>query len=114
MVDWFTGGRMGRGECWSFTRLESCNKVYVGDELVYWEPLVLDNNNKGHGGNGHSNDGDDGEGVGARMGPWCCVASVVVIGSKLVQVQERIHSGQVSQVARGRGRTDLGKSSELI
>ncbi|CAM9504735.1 unnamed protein product [Phaeothamnion confervicola] len=42
LVDGMTSGRMKRGEAWAFRRFESRNTVYVGGELVFHDPVVLE------------------------------------------------------------------------
>src|SRR5258706_6192134 len=42
LVDWFSAGRVARGERWAFRRFESRNKVFVDGEPVFIDSLLLD------------------------------------------------------------------------
>lgn len=79
LVDWYTSGRMGRGESWAFERLASETRIYLGEELLLWEPLVLQ--------------GDDDD-VAARMGPYECFCLVVLVGPRLTEVVQQISETQ--------------------
>jgi len=90
LVDWYTSGRMGRGESWAFERLASETRIYLGEELLLWEPLVLQ--------------GDDDDeaasaslsslSLAARMGPYACFCLVVLVGPRLTEVVQQIAETQ--------------------
>ncbi|KAG8842810.1 hypothetical protein FRB91_003909 [Serendipita sp. 411] len=42
LLDWFTSGRMSRGEEWQFDRYRSVNEVWIGDRQVACDALLLD------------------------------------------------------------------------
>lgn len=93
LVDWYTSGRMGRGESWAFERLASETKIFVDDELLLWEPLVLQ---------GDIDDDGDGNGrstasslsLAARMGPYECFCLVVLVGPRLTELVQQIADTQ--------------------
>lgn len=41
LVDWFSAGRVARGERWKFARLENRNEVFVGGQRVFLDSLLL-------------------------------------------------------------------------
>jgi urease accessory protein len=67
LLDWFCSGRAARDERWSFTRLQSHNEVFLGQERLLLDSLLLD---QAHGPLGGP----------ARMGRFNCVSLLVVIG----------------------------------
>ena len=41
LVDWFTAGRVARGERWEFTQFQSRNEVFYSDERIFLDSLLL-------------------------------------------------------------------------
>jgi urease accessory protein len=73
-VDWFSAGRVARGERWSFRRLESRNEISIGTESVFRDSLLL----------------DPALAAGSPpMGRYNCVALVVMVGGLLTEMAER-------------------------
>jgi urease accessory protein len=67
LLDWFCSGRAARCERWSFTRLQSRNEVFLGQERLLLDSLLLD---QAHG----PLDGTN------RMGRFNCLALLVITG----------------------------------
>lgn len=42
LLDWFTSGRMSRGEEWQFDRYRSANEIWIGNERVASDVLLLE------------------------------------------------------------------------
>jgi len=70
LVDWYCSGRAARGELWDFASLRSRNEIFVGEERVLLDSLLLDASS-GHLRGTH------------RLGRFNCLALVVVIGDAL-------------------------------
>lgn len=45
LLDWFSSGRVARGERWQFSRFQSRNEVFVSGERVFLDSLLLDASN---------------------------------------------------------------------
>jgi urease accessory protein len=84
LVDWFCSGRVARGERWAFTRLQSCNELFVNGERVLVDSLLLD----------PSDSPLDGA---HRLGRFNCMAVIVVIGSALAEQAARLLAGVIHQ-----------------
>jgi urease accessory protein len=70
MLDWFCSGRAARRERWNFSRLQSRNEIFVGEERLLVDSLLLD-----------QTDGPlEGE---HRMGRFNCLAVIVITGAAL-------------------------------
>ena len=67
VVDWFSSGRVARGERWAFNRYESRNEIFVGDRRVALDALVLD-------------EADGPLAAPQRMGRMNCLATVYMLG----------------------------------
>lgn len=77
LVDWFTSGRTARGERWAFNRFQSRNDIFLGDERVVVDSLLLD-------------PAEDAPGDSHRMGRFNCLALVVLIGPALGEASARL------------------------
>ena len=42
LVDWFTSGRAARGERWAFHHFKSRNDVFLSDERIFMDSILLD------------------------------------------------------------------------
>jgi urease accessory protein len=73
LLDWFCSGRAARSERWSFTRLQSRNEVFLDNERLLLDSLLLD----------QSNGRLDGP---SRMGRFNCVALLFLTGPMLAGV----------------------------
>jgi urease accessory protein len=74
LVDWFSAGRVARGERWSFRRFESRTEISFGTESVFRDSLLL----------------DPAFAAGSPpMGRYNCVALVVMVGGLLTEIAER-------------------------
>jgi urease accessory protein len=77
LLDWFCSGRAARRERWSFTRLRSRNEVFLGQERLLLDSLLLD---QAHG-------PLDGPG---RMGRFNCLALLVLAGPMVADAAARM------------------------
>jgi urease accessory protein len=41
LLDWYTAGRMARGECWEFSKYHSSNRIFLGDKQVFCDTVNL-------------------------------------------------------------------------
>ncbi|XP_066297696.1 uncharacterized protein [Branchiostoma lanceolatum] len=41
LLDWYTSGRMARGECWEFQSYHSINSIYLDNRLVFRDVVCL-------------------------------------------------------------------------
>ena len=115
MVDWYSSGRMGRGESWVFDRLASETRVHIDGELLLWEPLILEGDftvwreskgassgSAGADGNGNGNGNGGGGGgrkksetsLAARMGPYECFALLIIVGPRFETIVQQIAETQ--------------------
>ncbi len=76
LLDWFCSGRVARGERWSFTKLQSRNEVFLGQERLLLDSLLLDQT---HG----PLDAP------SRMGRFNCLALLVLVGPMLADAAAR-------------------------
>lgn len=109
LVDWLCSGRAARGERWAFHRFQSRNEVFIDEERVLLDSLLLDSADVAVGGphpvtepKGTSEEtplpfgrgeGEDSAGASAafvnsmalshRMGRYNCLALVLIIGDLL-------------------------------
>ena len=89
LVDWFCSGRAARGERWTFTCLQSRNEIFLGDERILLDSLLLDSA-QGPLRSAH------------RMGRFNCMALLVVIGDSLASQAAQILANAAAQpVAAG-------------
>jgi urease accessory protein len=77
LLDWFCSGRSARRERWAFDRMQSRNEVFLGQERLLTDALLLD---QAHGPLGDSN----------RMGRFNCLALLVVAGPMVADAAARM------------------------
>lgn len=77
LVDWICGGRCARGERWAFTRFQSRNEIYIGQQRLLIDSLLLE-----------PADGPLNEPH--RLGRFNCLALVVIIGQPLQEAASRL------------------------
>ena len=70
LVDWFSSGRAARGERWAFGKFQSRNEVFINDERVFLDSLLLEQNDSALAGP-------------HRMGRFNCLAMLLLIGEPL-------------------------------
>lgn len=88
-VDWLTGGRLARGECWDFARVTTRLEIIREDRPLLLESLVLD-----------PRDGPLDSPM--RMGDYRCLAIVVVLGPSLAeQAQQTLETVDQSSEETG-------------
>lgn len=93
---------MGRGESWAFARLASETRIHLGEELLLWEPLVLEEGRDGNDGGGgkegasssSSSSSSSSLSLAARMGPYHCFCLVVLVGPRLAETVQQINETQ--------------------
>jgi urease accessory protein UreH len=84
---------MGRGESWAFERLASETRVYLGEELLLWEPLVLQGDDDDEAASSSAASSPS-LSLAARMGPYECFCLVVLVGPRLTEVVQQIADTQ--------------------
>lgn len=89
LVDWFCSGRPARGERWAFNRFQSRNEVFLGDERVFIDSLLMD---PAHG----PLDGPH------RMGRFNCLALILIIGDPLRAAAGRVLADVAAQPVKRR------------
>ncbi len=89
LVDWFCPGRPARGERWEFNRFQSRNEIFVGDERVFLDSLLLD---PAHG----PLDGPH------RMGRFNCMALILILGEPLRAGAARVLADVAAQPVKRR------------
>jgi len=77
LLDWFCSGRAARRERWSFTRLQSRNEIFLDEERLLTDSLLLD---QAHGPLDSAN----------RMGRFNCLALLVITGPMVAAVATQI------------------------
>ncbi|KAI7898284.1 UreD urease accessory protein-domain-containing protein [Cokeromyces recurvatus] len=77
LLDWFTSGRMKRGENWSFRHYSSRIEVRVADKLVVKDAMVLEDEEYMK----TCNDDDDETAYASRLKPYLCFATLIMIAS---------------------------------
>jgi urease accessory protein len=95
LLDWFTAGRVARGEEWQFRRLQTRNSVYLAknggdttrDELVFVDSVLL-RSDEGPLCSQH------------RMGRYRCFAMVLFLGPKVAALSEVLHAEVAGQAIR--------------
>ncbi|CAO3621485.1 unnamed protein product [Cunninghamella echinulata] len=95
LLDWFTSGRMSRGEQWQFKYYASRIDIYLDQKLKIKDHMVLEDNNNNNNNNGlkqqekekDSNNNDDGDkeiretSYAAKLKPYACFATLIIIAS---------------------------------
>ncbi|KAI7868940.1 UreD urease accessory protein-domain-containing protein [Spinellus fusiger] len=76
LLDWFTSGRMTR-ENWSFRHYMSCIDVWVGKRRVLKDHMLLEDEE-------YMRTDPDTTSYAARLGPYTCFATLVIISSETV------------------------------
>jgi len=78
ILDWFTSGRMSRGEQWEFERYRSSNEVFLGGKRIMRDVMLLE-----------SAPPDDSllflppRTLKDRLGPYACYATLLLVGPKV-------------------------------
>lgn len=73
MLDWFTSGRIARGEEWQFDRYRSVNEVRIGDRQVACDVLLLDQGEEGQ-------DSQTSRRLQNSLAPYSCYATIIMFG----------------------------------
>lgn len=79
LLDWFTSGRLARGESWAFERYRSSNEVFVAGKRIANDVLLLEQKPRGVDGAQQRGTG----GIATRMGPYACYCTLLIVGRPL-------------------------------
>ena len=94
LLDWFTSGRLARGESWAFERYRSSNEIFVAGKRIANDVLLLEQKPRGAVGTEQKSRG----GIAARMGPYACYCTLLIVGKPLAallaQFQRLAHATQ--------------------
>lgn len=66
LLDWFTSGRVSRGESWIFERFRSCNEIHIAQRRQINDVLLL-----------------EGKTIAQRMGDYSCYCNLFICGPVL-------------------------------
>ncbi|CAG8595092.1 9555_t:CDS:1 [Dentiscutata erythropus] len=80
ILDWFTSGRMSRGERWEFTHYESGVNLLVGGKLIFRDVILLQNEKS-------ENDINN---IKRRLEPYECFATLVIYGPKVISLTKHL------------------------
>jgi urease accessory protein len=80
LLDWLTSGRVARGERWAFRHFQSRNEVFVGNDRVFLDSLLL------------KPGGETGKGS-QPMGRFNCIAMLLLTGASLRDVVAPLLAG---------------------
>ncbi|KAI9274644.1 UreD urease accessory protein-domain-containing protein [Phascolomyces articulosus] len=84
LLDWFTSGRLTRGEKWEFKHYSSKIDVKLKNKLVLRDHMVLDDDNK-------TNPLDHKTSYADQLAPYTCFATLVIVGmEKSIQTIEAL------------------------
>ena len=92
-IDWFTAGRIARGERWAFRKYQSSLEIVVDGKLLVHDALMLD-----------PSDGPIGSPH--RMGRYNCMATVALLGPRVAEMA----AGAITRVSE----EPIGKRLPLI
>lgn len=87
LLDWFTSGRITRGENWSFKHYSSRIDIRVGSKLVIKDAMVLDDEDY------MRVEGED-TAYASRLKPYQCFATLIMIGDNKSSLMESINGIQ--------------------
>jgi urease accessory protein len=87
LLDWFTSGRITRGENWSFKHYSSRIDIRVGKKLVIKDAMVLDDEDY------MREEGED-TAFASRLKPYQCFATLVIIGDNQSSLMDSVNSIQ--------------------
>jgi urease accessory protein len=79
LLDWFTSGRAARGERWAFDHFQSRNDVFIGDQRVFVDSILL-NSNAGAIESSH------------RAGRFNCFAMLLLVGEPMREAAAKLMS----------------------
>ncbi|CAG8583263.1 7650_t:CDS:1, partial [Acaulospora colombiana] len=80
ILDWFTSGRMSRGERWEFASYESGIDLLVGEKLIFRDVVFLKNDFENK----------DVNEIHRRLEPYECFATLVIYGPKTISITNRV------------------------
>lgn len=98
-IDWFTAGRVARGERWAFRKYQSRTEIFVNGSRLVHDALVLD-------------PGDGPIAAAHRVGRYDCIATVFVLGPRVAELAVNA-AKQVSEQPIGKRLPLIQSASEL-
>jgi len=96
ILDWFTCGRMSRGERWDFFKYDSGIDLILGDKLIFRDVVLLKNDNQNNI-------------LKKRLEPYECYATLVLYGPKIIPLINFIIE-EFSKIVIGK----INKMPELV
>ncbi|KAG2218256.1 hypothetical protein INT45_006257 [Circinella minor] len=94
LLDWFTSGRLTRGEKWEFKHYSSKIDIRLKDKLVLRDHMVLDDANKG-------NPVDHKASYADQLAPYTCFATLIIVNlEKSIQVIEEMAEDRLMTVTK--------------
>ena len=98
-IDWFTAGRVARGERWAFRKYQSRTDIFVDGSRLVHDALALD-------------PGDGPLAAPHRVGRYNCIATVFVIGPRVAELAANA-AKEVSEQPIGKRLPLIQSASEL-
>lgn len=96
LLDWFTSGRMSRGEQWQFKYYASRIDIYLDQKLKIKDHMVLEDssNNNNNGLEQQEEENDDDKEIketsyAAKLKPYACFATLIIIASDHTATTEK-------------------------
>lgn len=77
LLDWFSSGRVARGERWEFSRFESRNEVFLAGERVFLDSIMLAA-------------GEEPVASSHRVGRYNCFAALLLLGPALEPISQNL------------------------
>ncbi|CAG8630480.1 10813_t:CDS:1 [Cetraspora pellucida] len=92
ILDWFTSGRMSRGERWEFARYESGVNLLIGGKLVLRDVVLLQNGDYNNNCASFMKNKDENNinNLNRRLEPYECFATLVIYGPKVISLTNHI------------------------
>ncbi|KDN36186.1 hypothetical protein RSAG8_11018, partial [Rhizoctonia solani AG-8 WAC10335] len=108
LLDWFTSGRMARGEEWAFERYYSRNEVWIDGKRVARDVMLL------------TQEQDSGvlpkRTLKDRLSPYACYATLFLLGPLVQPIVQSLQTsyGSISQQRRGEPEDLIWSLSPLV
>lgn len=82
MLDWFTSGRIARGEEWQFDRYRSTNEIWIGERQVACDVLLLEQQKDPTTEQVDLNENSEGRinRLHKSLAPYSCYATIIMFG----------------------------------
>ncbi|RHZ47785.1 hypothetical protein Glove_567g17 [Diversispora epigaea] len=88
VLDWFTSGRMSRGERWEFANYKSGIDILIGDEekLIFRDVVLLKNDESKQ----YNNNNNNNNILMNQLEPYDCFATLIIYGPKVIPLIDHI------------------------